>query len=127
MSYFTQYKKMLDSLEDGDSKTDLSEGLIKLEGIFDDAIESRDKSKTKVRDLTSVIDGISKEFDLEEVSVDGLKGVLDNTKNDDELKAGYETKLDELRTLLSGKDDEVNGFKGKYEALVFKSDIFKRG
>ena len=126
-SYFTQYKSMLNSLEDNEAKTGLVDGLAKLEGIFDDAIDTRDKAKSKVRDLTALTDGISKEFSIDELTVNSLKDVLDNTKSDDELKAGYETKLEELRTLLTDKDTEVAGVNGKYEDLVFSSQIGSMG
>ena len=99
MNYFKQYKEMLTQVGDEDVKTQLLDGLGKLEGIFDDAIDTRDKAKEKARSLTELTEGISKQFGIEEVTVDNLKTVLEGTNDNDEVKR-RELTLDEIRARL---------------------------
>jgi len=127
MNYFKQYREMLDAVEDENVKTQLSEGLSKLQGIFDDAIETRDKTKEKARSQAEILDSIAKQFGVEEVTVEALKGTLDKGGKDDEIKSKYESQLEELRGIIAEKENAIGSVNAKYSDMVFSSQIESMG
>lgn len=127
MNYFKQFKEMLESVEDESVKTPLVEAFEKVNGMFDEAIETRDKAKEKARSQAEIIEGLAKEFGVDEVSVESLKQTLDSGKNDDEVKSKYEAQLQELRGIISEKDNEISSVNSKYGDMVFSSQIESMG
>lgn len=128
MTYLKQYAKMLESVEDENVKTQLEDGLSKLEGIFTEAIETRDKAKEKARSQTEILESISKQFGVEEVTVESLKSVLEKgSGNDDEIKSKYESQLEELRGIIAEKEQAIGSVESKYSDMVFSSQIESMG
>jgi hypothetical protein len=128
MNYFSQFKEMLETVENEEVRGQLKEGLTKLQGVFDEAIETRDKAKAKNRDFTTLSDAIAKQFDIEgDLSVDALAKVLDKTPDNDEIKSKYEGQLNELRNVISQKDNDFASLQKTNEDLIFSTEIENGG
>lgn len=128
MNYFSQFKEMLDAVENEEVKGQLKDGLTKLQGIFDEAIETRDQAKAKSRELTALSESIAKQFDIEgELSVDALAKVLDKTPDNDAIKSKYENQLNELRNVISEKDNNLATLQKTNEDLIFSTEIENGG
>ena len=127
---FEQFSLLLNGLEDGEGKTNLVKAFEKLQGIHTEAIESRDKSKGKLNDLTNLIDGIKSATGLDELSVDSINGVIKNGKKSSDEVDTLNNQITELRGKYETLETEHNTYKAdsekkNFELAISRSDIFK--
>ncbi len=135
MNGFEQFKGLLNSLDDGESKTSLMSAFNEVTNIFNDAISSRDTVKAKLNESKELIGslgntlGLKDGFTVEDVKahVDGLS----NTSKLDELKQNltkqHETELNELRTMLDTEKQTNQDLTNKANDLLFSSAIANDG
>lgn len=92
------------------------------EGKFNEAVQTRDKAKGKLKDISGLF-GI----DSEELTTDKLKELLKTAKGDDASKA----EIDNLTKLIAQKENEytsrLNDYKAKFTDKLIEVEIAKLG
>ena len=92
------------------------------EGKFNEAVQTRDKAKGKLKDISGLF-GI----DSEELTTDKLKELLKTAKGDDASKA----EIENLTKLIAQKENEynsnLNDYKAKFTDKLIEVEIAKLG
>lgn len=92
------------------------------EGKFNEAVQTRDKAKSKLKDISGLF-GI----DSEELTTDKLKELLKTAKGDDASKA----EIENLTKLIAQKENEynssLNDYKAKFTDKLIEVEIAKLG
>lgn len=129
---FDKVTALLDEGKIDDVKTALSEfrpqfektvgDLKAYEGKFNEAVQTRDKAKSKLKDISGLF-GI----DSEELTTDKLKELLKTAKGDDASKA----EIENLTKLIAQKENEynssLNDYKAKFTDKLIEVEIAKLG
>ena len=92
------------------------------EGKFNEAVQTRDKAKSKLKDISGLF-GV----DSEELTTDKLKELLKTAKGDDASKA----EIENLTKLIAQKENEynsnLNDYKAKFTDKLIEVEIAKLG
>lgn len=129
---FDKVTALLDEGKIDDVKTALNEfrpqfektvgDLKAYEGKFNEAVQTRDKAKGKLKDISGLF-GI----DSEELTTDKLKELLKTAKGDDASKA----EIENLTKLIAQKENEynsnLNDYKAKFTDKLIEVEIAKLG
>ena len=126
-----QYLTLLNSLEEGEAKTNLITGFGKLQEDNSNAIASRDKAKGDLAPMKDLIASLGSVTGLgEEMTADAVKSLLSSKSKGGEEVQSLNATLAELRgkyTDLEGThNDFVKSSNDKaFELALSQSDIFK--
>lgn len=135
MNIHSQFKAMLAKIEDDTLKGELTEAFDKVEGVFTDAVSTRDKVKDTNKSLSTLKQEIAEMMGFDDdFSTEDIKKILDSknsNKDLEKLKADlttkYETDMETLRGELSQKDNSFNELQSKYNDTLFNSAITNSG
>lgn len=94
----------------------------------DDAIESRDKAKAKLKLSTDRLSEIQSSLSLEDdFTVDNITDKIKKAENSDEIEAKYKGDIEALRTALSDKDNSIVELQTKFDDTMFTNAISQSG
>jgi len=138
MSVMEQFSNILNGIEDESLKSELTSAFNGVKGSFNDAIASRDKVRAINSDLKKKLGGVKELIGAEsdDFSVDDIKEFIESSKQstnetlEDALakqKAKFEADTEELRKVISEKEQLTEQFKTKYENLEFNTMIEQEG
>lgn len=136
MTKLEQFKAFLTSLE-SDKKEEILTAFIDVEGVFNEAISSRDKAKESNRALKEQVKSIGDTLGLsDEFTNEDIKSVLSEKNTDaekikSEISAKYEEKYStEFKTLtekLQLAETNVNDVTTKYNDSLFNNAVSNGG
>jgi hypothetical protein len=123
MNVLEQFRELLAENEE------LAESFAKVEGVFNDAIKTRDKAKEENRTLKAFKTDLEKKFELEDASVEDIVAKTTEAQNTDveKIEQKYQADLEALRAELTTRDDSINELNGKYNDTVFENSIVQSG
>lgn len=99
-----------------------------LEDLKDDAIETRDKAKGKLRDKVALLDSIQDKLGLDEdFTVTDIASKIKTSATNDEIEAKYKTDIDGLRAKLSESEASYNDLQTKFDDTMFTNSINQSG
>ena len=94
----------------------------------DDAIETRDKAKAKLKLGEAKLNEIQTSLSLEDdFTIDMVNDKIKTAGNSDEIEAKYKGDIDALRTALSDKDNSIVDLQTKFDDTMFTNAISQSG
>jgi len=128
MSKQQQLLELISSIEDAELKSKLETtangAFTDITNIKNDAIESRDATKEKLRKSNSLLDEIKTGLKLEDdFSVMDIKEKIKNNSNADEIEARFKTDLDTVRNELNQAIQDKTDITAKFEDTMFTNSI----
>lgn len=120
------------SIEDEELRSKLvdagSNVFSEFEAQKDEAIESRDKAKAKLKLSTEKLTDIQKKLSLEDdFTVESITEKIKKADNSDDIEAKYKGDIEQLRTALSDKESEMLDLTTKFDDTMFTNAIAQSG
>ena len=120
------------SIEDEALKTKLVDAgnnvFMDYELAKDDAIETRDKAKAKLKLGEAKLSEIQTSLSLEDdFTMDDIQSKIKTAGNSEEIEAKYKGDIEQLRTALSDKDNSIVELQTKFDDTMFTNAISQSG
>jgi len=94
----------------------------------DEAIESRDKAKAKLKLSNDKLSEIQTNLSLEDdFTLEDIQSKIKKVDNSDEIEAKYKGDIEQLRTALSDKENEMLDLSTKFDDTMFTNAISQSG
>jgi hypothetical protein len=125
------FKKLLEAIGDNEAAVDIAKALEadfnanveeigKLESKFSEAVTTRDKTKSRLRELAEAAG-------VDELTADALADLKKGGKGDDKLQAEIERLAKQLETATSEYESKLGESNARYQSAIIDRELTKLG